>query len=187
MQPDRRSPPLTEVATRQRFITRSAPWTIPGTLLGLGAAYALLPPLAGLAAPADRLALAARWLVIALVPYVAVCLTIAGTRFFQGAHDPLAGLEGERLRIHCRVMQNTLEQLVWLATCLLAAAPLLRPAEARIVPIVCCTFAAARFLFWWGYLRQRTLGRAPGVQITFTMNVGLLALVAALWLRAVLA
>ena len=31
-------------------------------------------------------------------------------------------------------------------------------------------------VYWWGYLRRGTLGRAPGVQMTFTLNVALLVM-----------
>ena len=137
-------------------------------------AYAVLRPLAGVDEPVARLVLALRWLVVALLPYAAVCLVILYVRYAEGAHNPLAGAESERLKVHCRVMQNTLEQLVWFALCLLPLATYLSPAEARMVPIACVFFALARFVYWWGYLRLGTLGRAPGVQMTFALNIALL-------------
>jgi hypothetical protein len=101
---------------------------------------------------------------------MAVCLTIAWTRFFEGAHDPTRTEETIRLKIHCRVMTNTLEQLVWFAINVLALAPLLSAHAARLVPIACVLFAFARLLYWRGYLREDTLGRAPGVQSTMSLN-----------------
>jgi uncharacterized membrane protein YecN with MAPEG domain len=130
-----------------------------------------------------RLVLAIRWFLVALLPYAAVCLVILTTRFFEGAHNPLLGQESERLKIHCRVMQNTLEQLVWFVLCVMAVATYLTPAQARLVPVVCTFFAAARFVYWWGYLRSGTLGRAPGVQLTFSVNVALLVLAVVLFAR----
>jgi uncharacterized membrane protein YecN with MAPEG domain len=165
-----------ELRARQRRIVGSTPFTIPGTLLVVGAAYALLPPLRGQDTQLDRLVLALRWLVVAMLPYVAVCGHIAAARLLEGAHDPTRGEESPRLKIHCRVMQNTLEQLVWFAVCLLAVATFLSAAEVRLVPIVAVAFALARGLYWWGYLRSGTLGRAPGVQATFTLNGALLIL-----------
>jgi uncharacterized membrane protein YecN with MAPEG domain len=159
-------------------------WTVPGTCLAVAAGYALWPPLPEAGDQGARLAMAARWLVVALVPYAAVCVYIAYARLVEGAHDPLAGAEGERLKIHCRVMQNTLEQLVWFAICILALATLIQPARAHIVPVLCIAFAAARFLYWWGYLRHGTLGRSPAVQMTFTLNIGALVAVAVLILRS---
>ena len=111
--------------------------------------------------------LAVRWLLVAMVPYAAVCIAILSARFFEGAHNPLVGGESERLKIHCRVMQNTLEQLVWFAICILSLATYLTPAQARLIPIACTFFAVARFVYWWGYLRSGTLGRAPGFSSLF--------------------
>ena len=102
------------------------------------------------------------------------CFVILTVRFFEGAHNPLLGAESQRLKIHCRVMQNTLEQLVWFALCVMAVATYLTPTQARFVPIACVFFALARFVYWFGYLRNGTLGRAPGVQLTFSLNVALL-------------
>lgn len=88
----------------------------------------------------------------------------------------LLGGESERLKIQCRVMQNTLEQLVWFALCVVPLATYLAPAQAHLVPITCIFFALARIVYWWGYLRRGTLGRAPGVQLTFSLNILLLVL-----------
>ena len=164
-------------------MARSIWFTVPGTIAVIGVAYNLIPPLGGLEEPIARLTLATRWLVVAMVPYAAVCLAILGIRFFEGSHDPTRGGESDRLKIHCRVMQNTLEQLVWFAVCIFAIAPMLAPAEAHIVPIVCVFFLFARLVYWWGYFRVGTLGRSPGVQLTFTVNILLLFLALALLVR----
>jgi len=98
-------------------------------------------------------------------------------RYAEGAHNPFVGGESERLQVHCRVMQNTLEQLLWFALCILPLATYLSPNQARLIPILCVFFAFARLVYWWGYLRRETLGRAPGVQFTFLLNIPLFALV----------
>jgi len=164
-------------SARQRRVGGSLWFTVPGTYGGLGAAYALIPPLAGLTEPSERLVFAARWLLVAFIPYAAVCVTILYERFAEGSHNPLLGAESERLKIHGRVMQNTLEQLVWFALCVLPLATLLSSTEARLIPILCVFFALARLVYWWGYFRSGTLGRSPGVQFTFLLNIPLLALV----------
>src|SRR3954470_21488587 len=102
-------------SARQRVLGGSIWITIPATYAIAAAAYALVAPPSGLAQPADRLVMAVRWLIVAALPYAAVCLTILYQRFVEGAHNPLAGRESGRLQIHCRAMQNTLEQLVWFA------------------------------------------------------------------------
>jgi uncharacterized membrane protein YecN with MAPEG domain len=171
--------PMGDKAARKRYISNSIYFTVPGTLAAIALFYLkLVPPLRGLEDPSARLALAFRWLFVAMIPYAAVCMTILSQRFFEGVHNPLAGGESERLRIHCRVMQNTLEQLVWFAISILALTTFLAPDQMRIVPIACGFFALARFVYWWGYLRSGTLGRAIGVQLTFTLNILLLVLVA---------
>ena len=164
-------------------MARSIWLTVPGTYLFLAAAYAVLPPLQGMDAASDRLLLALRWLLVAFLPYAAVCLWIVYARFFEGAHNPLLAAESDRLKIHCRVMQNHLEQLVWFALCLLPLATYLAPGQARLIPILCLFFAFARLAYWWGYLRSGTLGRAPGVQLTFSLNIALLVLVFGLFTR----
>ena len=68
-------------------------------------------------------------------------------------------------------MQNNLEQFVWLAVCVLALATLLPATQLQLVPVACVYFLLARFVYWWGYLRPGTLGRAPGVQMTFTLAI----------------
>lgn len=161
---------------RQRFIARSAWFTVPGTLAILVAGYAFSPPLKGIETQVQQVLLALQWLPIALLPYVAVCLHIAVARFIEGSHNPLAGAESESLKIHCRVMQNTLEQFSWFAIALLSLATLLPPARAAFIPVACLLFALSRVVYWFGYRRGGTLGRAPGVQITFTLNIALLAL-----------
>ena len=170
-------------AARQRFMARSIWFAVPGTYLLLWAAYTALPPLQGLEETSARLVLAVRWLLVAMIPYAAVCLVILSARFFEGAHNPLLGEESERLKVQCRVMQNTLEQLVWFAICLMPLATLLAPEQAHLIPIVCTFFALARFVHWWGYLKDGTLGRAPGVQLTFSLNIALLVLALVLFLR----
>jgi uncharacterized membrane protein YecN with MAPEG domain len=171
-------------AARQHALARSVWFTVPGTFAVLAMAYAAVPPLSGMGESADRLVLALRWLVVAALPYAATCLTILYLRYDEGAHNPLAGRESERLRVHCRTMQNTLEQLVWFGICILALATYLAPAAMRVVPILCVMFAIARFIYWWGYLRGETLGRAPGVQITFAINIPLMTYVLVQSLRA---
>jgi uncharacterized membrane protein YecN with MAPEG domain len=184
---ERAEHPMGDASARRRFIARSIWFTVPGTHLFIGAAYALTPPLSGVDVASERLLLAVRWLLVAIVPYAAVCLAILYLRYVEGAHDPLGSRESERLRIHCRVMQNTLEQLVWFALCIVPLATWLSPTQARLVPILCVFFAVARFVYWWGYLRHGTLGRAPGVQLTFSLNVPLLVLALVLFARSLAA
>ena len=184
--PESAEQPGRDQSARKRLIRGSLLFTLPGTYAVLGAAYAIIPPFAGLAGPSERLVFAAQWLLLAFVPYAAVCLTILYQRYAEGAHNPLLGGESERLKIHCRVMQNTLEQLLWFSICILAVATYLSPGQARLIPILCVFFAFARLAYWWGYLRRGTLGRAPGVQLTFLLNIPLFAMALILFARSLL-
>ena len=145
--PEMAAQPAPDKAARQRLIARSIWFTVPGTIAVIGVACKLVPPLGGLEEPIARLTLATRWLVVAMIPYAAVCLAILGVRFFEGSHDPTRGGESDRLKIHCRVMQNTLEQFVWFAVCIFAIAPMLAAAEAHLIPIVCVFFLVARLVY----------------------------------------
>jgi uncharacterized membrane protein YecN with MAPEG domain len=167
---------VSDRAARQRLILRSVWITVSGTLAAIWLAYRLVPSFSDVDGPAARLALAARWLVVAMLPYVAMCLAIAGIRLFEGSHDPTRGEESHRLQVHRLAMQNTLEQLVWFSACLFAVAPMLTEVEVRLVPIVCVAFLVARLVYWRGYFLLGSLGRSPGVQITFTVNILLLTL-----------
>lgn len=173
-------------AARQRRIRGSLWFTVPGTYGALGLAYALAPSFTGVTEPAERLVFAVRWLLVAFIPYAAVCLTILYERYAEGAHNPLLGVESERLSVHCRVMQNTLEQLAWFALCVLPLATLLSSSEVRLIPILCVFFALARLIYWWGYFRNGTLGRSVGVQLTFLLNIPLLGLVLVRFARSLL-
>ena len=108
--PEMAGHPVGDKGARQRYTARSIWITVPGTYVLIGAAYAILPPLDGLEETSARLVLAVRWLLVAMVPYAAVCITILSARFFEGAHNLLVGGESDHLKIQCRVMQNTLRR-----------------------------------------------------------------------------
>jgi len=158
-------------SARRSFIVGQAPATILGTAACLAAAFYLWPFAALTASPAD---LAFQWLFVSMLPYGAVCLVIHADRLREGSHNPLAGAESEHLKIHCRVMQNTLEQLIWFACCLLPLSTVLAPGEFHAIPILACGFVLARLAYWRGYFTDGTLGRRYGVQMTLTINGGLL-------------
>lgn len=128
---------------RKHLLARSVWLTVPGTYAAIALAYALTPAPSGLVSASERLIFGVRWLFVAFVPYAAVCLVILYERFAEGAHNPLLHRESRRLQIHCRVMQNTLEQLIWFALCALALATYLSPERMRLLPVLCVFFALA--------------------------------------------
>jgi hypothetical protein len=113
-------------------------------------------------------------LFVAILPYAAVCWSFCIAALPRALSTRCLNNENQRLKVHGRVMQNTLKQLVWIAFCILTLATLLSPSLARVIPIVCVFFLVARLVYGWDYLRNGTLGRAPGVHLTFTLNISLL-------------
>jgi uncharacterized membrane protein YecN with MAPEG domain len=172
-----------EVRTRQRAIAGSLWWTGAVLLLGIPAAFAWVVPAPELPEIGDKLAYALRCNAVAAVPYLAVCTKIMVSRFFEGAHDPLSHTPSKTLEIDCRVMQNHLEQTFLFTVSTLALASMLDTAPLRILPIATAVFVLGRFVFWWGYHRAGTLGRAPGVQLTFGVTIPLALVAAGMALR----
>jgi hypothetical protein len=120
---------------------------------------------------AERLAFAAKWL---LVPGFALLLgvgLVANRRFFapdaiDGSREP----ESRSLEINLRYNQNTLEQtaLVLIAWPLLA---LWLPADRLgLVPLLAILFGVGRAAFWIGYLIA-PWARAFGFALTFYPTV----------------
>lgn len=182
-----RGHPVGPRRARVRYIARTAVPTVLATYAVAAALYFwVVPPPDGMAELAARIALALRCSAVAVLPYFAVCLVILTRRLIEGSHDPLAGAESHALQVERRVMQNTLEQLVAFVLAILALATMLAPAQMRLLPIVTGGFVVARLAYWWGYHRSGTLGRAPGVQMTYALTVplvlgaGMLALARAL-------
>lgn len=173
------------VRQRQRLIAGSLWWTAATILLGIPILHAWVVPAPQVDLMTDRLALAMRCNAIAMLPYCAVCMKIMLTRFLQGAHDPLSHTESHGLKVDCRVMQNHLEQFVVFAIATMALATTLPAAHLGLLPITTGIFVVGRLIYWWGYHREGTLGRAPGVQLTAGVTIPLSLVAAAMVLRLV--
>ena len=129
--------------------------------------------------PADRLAYAARWLVVAVLPLFAMLAAIGNARFVSEAIDPTLGKESRRLVVDGRVADNTTQQFVVFAVALLALSVTLPTQALAVIPAVTIAFVVARVAFWVGY-RIHPLYRAPGFSATAYLNLGML--IASLWL-----
>ena len=156
---------------REAMIKGSILFSVMATLVLIIIPYMLLPHYT---VTGSVLFWGIKWIFLAFLPYPAVCLVILNNRLQEGAHNPLLGSESSALKIHCRVMQNTLEQWVWFAMCTLALVTVLTREELKIIPILSFMFAIARLVYWKGYFMNGTLGRRYGVQMTFTINISLL-------------
>ena len=97
-------------------------------------------------------------------------------------HDPLTHAESPALKIDARVLQNHLEQLVAFALVLFGLSTVLGAQHLQLLPISTGVFVVGRFIYWRGYHRQATLGRAPGVQLTLFVTLPLLILTVVLTL-----
>jgi hypothetical protein len=178
--------PPADLAARQRFIVTTGGTTV---LLTLAFATALhlwvVPPLHGPVDAAARILLAARCLGVAVLPLLVAVFIVMRTRLWGGAHNPLLGEEEERLRIHIRVLHNTLEQFVLFAAGVFACAASVPAEHLHILPIATGLFVLGRAVFWWGYLRPGfVIARAPGVAVTIAVTFPLVIVGAAFSLRA---
>jgi uncharacterized membrane protein YecN with MAPEG domain len=150
----------------------------------VGAAFAAWQGLAGLlpvdlaAGLPERLGLACAALLPAVCVLDLMILAQMGLRVRSGAVDPLAGHDGASLLVNQRALTNTVEQLAGFAPALLTLAAGVAADRMRFVIAAGVVFAAARLVFWAGYLLGPTL-RAPGMAATFAVNIGTLA--AAIW------
>lgn len=160
----------------RRLIASSIWWTALPVFVGVPLLhlYVVSPP--AVETMADRLALAARCSVIAVVPYFLVIMRIMRLRFWSGSHDPLTHAESPTLKIEARVLQNHLEQLVAFALMLFGLSTTLGREHLQLLPISTGVFVVARVIYWRGYHRQATLGRAPGVQLTLFLMLPMLLL-----------
>ena len=153
---------------------------------GLIAAYLLWNGIAGSIAPvadgasaAGRLSLALLWLLPTAGLLWVMLLTQMAIRFAVMAFDPLARPQRRLLAVNQRVISNTVEHGLVFALALLALAG---TASSRMMPQVLAlavVFAAARVVFWAGYLIA-PMGRAPGMAATAAATAG--ALGGAIWL-----
>ena len=145
-------------------------------LLGMLAAMAVCVAVAWLSlgrapaielATAERLAIAARWMLVpGLCLLVGVGLT-ANRRFLsEQAIDGGAAAPGSAFDINLRYNLNTLEQAVLAAVAWSGLALTLRPENLSLIPALAALFAVGRLTFWIGYLFA-PWARAFGLGLTF--------------------
>jgi len=129
----------------------------------------LLPPLAGMANPLNRLVFALDCCCVAtLLCFFAGTEAIAHDRMNSKAIDPLSGNETPRMKVNLRYLQQTLEQLIVFAVGLLALA-VYCPDGASMRSVVAATLVwiVSRWALWIGYhfgARFRAIGLAGMVQ-----------------------
>jgi len=113
----------------------------------------------------------------AIVLWAMIAVQMAA-RFLTGRFDPTDGTDGDFLRVNQRAIANTVEQSALFLPALLALAAGVSAGPMPQVIALALVFAAARLLFWAGYLAHMLL-RAPGMAATFATVTATLA--AAIW------
>jgi hypothetical protein len=150
-------------------------------VLGWHALVAFMPPDPTWSSMAVRLGVAA----LALLPtaFLLWLMVLAHmlARFIAAAFDPLSNPDGPFLRLNQRVITNTVEQFLCFLPALLALAAGTSAARMPEVIAMALIFAAARLVFWLGYLCGPML-RAPGMAATFAAVTAALAGAAFVWL-----
>jgi len=146
-------------------------WTLSGTIA----------PAAIADTPADRLAYAVPWAVVAALPLVGMVAAVGNARAMSDAIDPTLGKESPAIKIDGRVLDNTLQQFVLFVVGMLALSVSLPLNRLNVVGAAAITFVVMRLAFWVGY-RIRPVYRAFGFASTFYLNLAML--IAALWFWA---
>lgn len=138
------------------------------------ALFLLLAPIittpAGLAALPDRLAYTARlsmWPALVLFAMVAGVMAVRGR--FQ-AFNPIEDAESRAYRVAQRVLSNTVEQTLVFLPSLWALGALLPADRLGVLSLATALFVIGRLLFWTGYA-VHPYARAPGMAMTFTVNL----------------
>jgi hypothetical protein len=116
---------------------------------------------------AERLGLAARWMLVpALTLLVGIGLT-ANRRFFAAQQiDGGEAPAGSPFDINQRYNRNTLEQTVLAAVAWTGLALALAPQDLSLIPALAVLFGVGRAAFWIGYL-MAPWARAFGLGLTF--------------------
>lgn len=163
----------------QTAVATGAASGITTMLVVLAALSYTIPGIAADAVAGERLAYAVQWIALGALPLALAIGSVGNARFSSEAINPLAGKESPSVAINCRVVDNTVQQLLLFTTASLAIAAAARGDQLGVVAAGAITFVIARLAFWIGY-RIKPVYRAAGFASTFYLNVVLFGI--ALWL-----
>ena len=166
----------------QKTVAIGAASGIAGMVLLVWLISTFMPQPQVIDAPGNRLAYAARWSVVAVLPLFAMLVAVGNARFLSEAIDPTLGKESQKMVVDGRVADNTLQQFVCFLVGITALSVSVPIEWISLVPAVAITFVICRIVFWIGY-RIKPLYRAPGFSSIAYMNLGMLLATLWLWLR----
>ena len=164
----------------QKIVAIGAASGIAGMVILVWVISTLMPQPPVIDAPGNRLAYAARWSVVAVLPLFAMLVAVGNARFLSEAIDPTLGKESQSMVVDGRVADNTLQQFVCFRVGITALSVSVPIGWISVIPGVAITFVICRIVFWIGY-RIHPLYRAPGFSSTAYMN--LFMHIAVFWLR----
>jgi hypothetical protein len=168
------------VTKDQKIVAIGAASGIAGMVILVWVISTLMPQPQVIDAPGNRLAYAARWSVVAVLPLFAMLVAVGNARFLSEAIDPTLGKESQSMVVDGRVADNTLQQFVCFLVGITALSVSVPIGWISVIPGVAITFVICRIVFWIGY-RIHPLYRAPGFSSTAYMN--LFMYIAVFWLR----
>jgi hypothetical protein len=157
----------------RRLIATAAGVNLASAAVTLALMFLLLPLFPapeGVVALQARLALAARlsvWPALVLFAMVVGVMAVRGR--FQ-AFNPIEDGESRAYRVAQRVLSNTVEQTLVFLPSLLALSTLLPVPSLGVLSLATALFVVGRLLFWAGYA-VHPYARAPGMAMTFTVNL----------------
>lgn len=144
-----------------------------GMVVLIGFLYSVLPPIAEMQTPLERLVFALHMNVLATLPLFVGLVVVGNRRFFSNAINPLRHAEDRAMEINGRFVDNTLEQNFVFLVGTLSLSTFLDESSIKLILALTITYILARVVFWIGY-RLDPLYRAPGMAATAYMNVGIL-------------
>ena len=154
----------------QKIVIAGALSGIAVMIAGLVLLPGIMPALPETADAGERLAYAAKWDAVAVIPLFFAIVAVGNARFASEAIDPLAGKESRQMIINGRVVDNTVQQYLMFLPATLAVAASARGSEVGIIAAAALIFVVMRFAFWIGY-RLNPLYRAFGMSSVAYLNV----------------
>ena len=115
--------------------------------------------------PGDRLAFAARWMVLPGLSLLIGIVFAARRGFYADAIDGTRAPVNYAMEINLRYNTNTLEQALLAAIAWTALAVLVPVSSLVFIPAMASLFFVGRMTFWIGYLIH-PMGRAFGMALT---------------------